>query len=151
MGKRGPQPTPTAQLAQRGSWRAKTRTQEPDADPLTEAPACPQGLTGDAAAVWQVEAPRMVGNGTLTAGDLQAFERYCRTFALWRKKANALESADDFGESAVKALTHLENALRKLEAAFGKSPADRANLKVPEKPKPNASDPFQKPQIVRSA
>jgi phage terminase small subunit len=147
MGKRGPKPTPTAILEKRGSWRAKERTAEPETVPFRDVPECPQGLTGDAAAVWREDAPRMVGIGTLTAEDLRAFERYCRQFALWRKLMAQVEAAEIVEETDIRALEKVNDTLRRLEAVFGKTPADRASLKLPEQPDRSASDPFRKPKI----
>lgn len=147
MGKRGPKPAPTAVLAQRGSWRAKERDGEPEAPVLQVAPACPKGLTGDAATIWKEAAPTMVGMGTLTAEDLRTFERYCRAYALWVKKAEQLDKADEITETDAKTLSQLDNTLRRLEAVFGKTPADRAGLKLSPQEKPDAKDPFRKPKL----
>lgn len=136
MGKRGPKPTPTATLAARGSWLAKTRDGEPAPDGLLEAPEPPASLKGEARRLWLASAPGMVGIGTLTADDLPAFERYCRAHALWMRKVDEVEAAEEITESMTKALVNLDNQLRRLEAAFGKNPADRAGIKVPERSKP---------------
>lgn len=145
MGKRGPKPTPTAVLEKRGSWRAVERDGEPVPDGLDAPPDPPKGMTGRAAEVWRDSAARMVGIGTLTEEDLATFERYCRAYALWTKKAEEADAADEITEGMTKALVNLDNQLRRLEAAFGKNPADRSAIKLPEKRRTN--DPFQKPKL----
>lgn len=145
MGRRGPKPTPTAILEKRGSWRADAREGEPLPDPLLEVPDPPDHLSDIARRIWQESAPAMVGIGTLTTDDLRSFERYCRAFALWSKKARELEEAAEITESMTKGLVNLDNQLRRLEAAFGKNPADRAGLSLPDRK--TAADPFQKPKL----
>ena len=148
MGKRGPKPTPTAVLEKRGSWRAGDRDGEPEPGGLLEAPDPPKSLKGRARDLWLESAPGMVGIGTLTADDLPAFERYCRAHALWMRKVDEVDAAEEITESMTKALVNLDNQLRRLEAAFGKNPADRAGIKVPERPK--APGGAQKPKLRAS-
>jgi P27 family predicted phage terminase small subunit len=79
MGRRGPQPTPTAILAGRGSWRARKR---PDLAPVdTGIPDPPDWLTGRARDEWN----RLVGlpdfAATLTKRDRTALAVYCK--AVW--------------------------------------------------------------------
>ncbi len=112
---------------------------------LTEVPPAPARLGSEAAKVWQSEAPQLVGAGLLTPLDMHAFARYCLVYALWSKQARHMEEADHITESSTRALGSLDNALRKLEAAFGMSPADRAGMKLPERPA--AADPFAKPAL----
>jgi phage terminase small subunit len=145
MAKPGPKPTPTATLERRGSWRAKARAGEPTPEALAAPPPPPKGVTGEAARHWREMAPRMVGAGTLTTVDLPAFARYCRTLALWEKMMGRLERAKVIERADVLAWDKVTETLRKLDAAFGQTPADRADLKLPEK-EANA-DPFQKPKI----
>ena len=109
------------------------------------APSCPQWVQGKARELWESKAPGMVAAGLLAPEDLNAFERYCRTYALWSRMAEQLDSADHIGESAARALTRLDNQLRRLESAFGLTPADRAKLKLPERPP--SEDPFAKPPL----
>ena len=51
MGKRGPKPVPTPVLAQRGSWRAQTRRDEPK--PAHAMPSCPAWVSADARKYWK--------------------------------------------------------------------------------------------------
>jgi len=147
MGKRGPKPTPTAALEKRGSWLAKTRGGEPEPESLPGVPPVPAGMQGEAAETWRTLAPVLVGMGTLTTADLQTFERYCRTLALWRKLMLGLEGATVVDRADVLAWDKVTEALRRMDAAFGLSPADRAGMKLPDTKDTNASDPFQKPKI----
>ncbi len=148
MGQRGPKPTPTAKLAARGSWRAKVRNGEPQAEPVREVPAPPESLPGDAAAIWLVQAPKLVGLGVLTAADLGAFERYCRSYALWTRLAEKLQQAEEPDWRDVGALQKLDDMTRRLEAAFGMNPSDRSQLKVAEPRKDNGKAKFFSPKLA---
>ena len=147
MGRRGPKPTPTTVLSLRGSKRAKLRRNEPTPAHLEATPPAPARLSEDAAKVWTDAAPEMVEAGLLTGLDLHAFERLCRTHALWSRQARQLEEADEICARAVRTLAKLDEALRHLEKNFGLTPADRVGLNVP-KPGPGwTPDPFSKPHL----
>jgi phage terminase small subunit len=89
VGKRGPVPTPTKVLNMRGSWRAKTRPQEPHALP-SEKPPCPAWLDADARKVWRVLIPQLARIGVLTRLDQHALARYCTLWIRWRKAETML-------------------------------------------------------------
>ena len=127
MGKRGPQPTPTAKLANRNSWRAKTRDGEPDVDPGT--PECPQWLTGESREIWDKMTPELVNLGIMSRMDGFAFSRYCIYAVLW---------LSELGKGNVRNVSDFEryaNQLSKLEGAFGLTPSSRAGLDVNTTPK----------------
>lgn len=145
MGARGPKPTPTAALEARGSWRAKTRDGEPEPERLSAAPQPPAGLPASARQVWDRCAPGMVGMGTLTADDLEAFERYCRAHAMWTGLADYVAGLQVFLPEHVKMLEGLDRQLRSLEARFGKTPGDRASIRVTSGNE--GADPFAKPKL----
>ena len=132
----GPQPTPTALLQLRGSWRANTRENEPTPEPVTEIDP-PKGLPAKAKRVWLELAPRLVASKVLTVADLPSFARYCRLYVAWQAAMKLVESKPD--RSAVLALRAIDDMLRKLEASFGLTPADRVGLHVePENKDPRA-------------
>jgi len=135
MGKRGPQPTPTATLKHRGSWRADTRGDEPKADGKPRQPAW---LPPKAKAVWQQLIPRLEGMGVLAAVDRNALARYCMLFARWRE---CEEFIAEHGAVRVKdgnvtewpqvaRAGSLADKLLKLEQHFGMTPSARASLSV---------------------
>lgn len=67
MGKRGPKPTPTLRLAQRGSWRANTRPDEPAVEPATVVLPAPAWIGPKAAEFWPQIAEILVGMGLMAA------------------------------------------------------------------------------------
>lgn len=83
MGRRGPPPTPTAILRQRGSHRANERPKEPTLVPGR--PQCPQWLRGDARRAWKKLIPMLEAMGVLSRSDGNAIARYCDLLAQWRE------------------------------------------------------------------
>lgn len=142
MGSRGPAPTPTAKLRLSGSWRAKTRTNEPEPDRAR--PTCPAWLRPEAKACWKRIVPQLEAMGVLGRIDRNALARYCELWARWRECA---EFVQKHGETypmkskdgrviglasfpQAKAMQSLSETLRKLEAEFGMTPAGRARLAI---------------------
>src|SRR5215468_2206885 len=82
MGLRGPQPTPTALLEARGSWRAKLNPTEPW--PKVGAPPCPKSFTKDERAVWKAVCKILADMNVLTKADSLVLERYVRQLLRWR-------------------------------------------------------------------
>jgi phage terminase small subunit len=127
MGARGPKRTPTATLAQRGSWLAKTRKGEPTPERLPECPAAPGDLMTSARNIWAAMAPSLWASGRLTADDVPAFARYCRTHARFTELDANLDITD---RGAVMNLRDLHNMLKEYDARFGLTPSDRAEMAV---------------------
>jgi P27 family predicted phage terminase small subunit len=139
MGQRGPKPTPTAVLEQRGSWRAKNRKDEPVAEGK---PRCPQWLTGDAKRVWRQLMPKLHASGVAGEIDRNALARYCQLFVRWKEleqyiaeKGTVYPVKNKDGVTVdMKELPHVARAskladqLLKLEQQFGMTPAARAAL-----------------------
>lgn len=126
----GPPPTPTNTLQLRGSWRAATRPNEPQPQPVTELPT-PE-LPTKALEVWNVVAPRLLATRLLTVADLPALERYARLLAAWRDAMTAVETKQD--RSTILTLAKLDELVRRLEANFGLTPSDRVGLSVEQPP-----------------
>lgn len=147
MAGKGPKKTPTRILELRGSPLAKRRQGEVTPAALEDVPPCPDRVQGKARELWESEAPTMVAVGTLTALDLHTFERWCRIHALWTRQAEQMLEADVITEGSTRTLANLDNALRKLETAFGRSPADRAGLNVAAPESARGNDPFRKPPV----
>ena len=150
MGKRGPKPTPTAVLSLRGSWLAKKRGDDVTPARLEATPPAPARLPEDAARIWNATAPEMAATGVLTALDLGAFERKCRTEALWRRQARQVEESDEICARAVRTLAKLDEALSRMEKNFGLTPADRVGLSPPTPDHAAAGDSFKKPDLHAS-
>ena len=148
MGRRGPPPTPTKILQQRGSWRAKDRDDNEWKPPevaeaqTMEAPAELLALGPMAADHYRHTAPLLLASGVLTEADLPAFVRYCALYARWKKaEANVLEfgavifQKDRYGElkdfkrnPACLEANQLATLCLQLEREFGMTPSARVNM-----------------------
>lgn len=133
MGRRGPAQTPTAILAARGSWLAKTRQDEPIA---AGAPLRPAWLTGAAEIeAWNFVCPLIAGMNVAGAADTNAIARYCRLFARWRECEDFVTkhgmTDENFKEyPQVGRAARLADQLLKLEQQFGMTPSARAAMAV---------------------
>jgi P27 family predicted phage terminase small subunit len=161
MGSRGPTPTPTRKLDLRGSWRAGTRPGEPKPEPA--APSKPASLTPAAATVWDELVPQLDAAGMVTPVDGRAFARYCELFPVWdellaflKKSGHAHPIKNGRGEITgvrpypqVRLMLQVNEALLRLEAHFGMTPAARARLLVePPVATEPAYDYFQPMKVV---
>jgi phage terminase small subunit len=123
-----PKKTPTETLAKRGSWRAKERGNEPKPPAPNALPA--HTLSGRAAEVWEELGAKLLVSGLLTVADVPAFRRYCRITAAWERAMEDVETGQKLDRQAILTLAKLEEMLRKLDANFGLSPADRTSIAV---------------------
>lgn len=141
MGKRGPPPTPTAVLAARGSWRAKTRPDEPQ--PERSAPECPPQLSPDARAHWEEVIPILDSMGVLTTADSDVIAHYCESWAwYWRCIRTIQEEGETYqSKSLAGALTiktrpevdqanQLAGIVARLRADLGLNPSARTRIKA---------------------
>jgi phage terminase small subunit len=113
--------TPTVKLANRGSWLAKTRTDE--AHPENEIPEPPEKLEGYALELWERTTAQLFNLGLMAEVDRETLGQYCHLCAkFWE--------TDDVGQ-----LTKLRGEIRRLEGAFGLSPSDRAHIPVKKQEK----------------
>lgn len=126
MGARGPKPTPTAILENRGSWLAKTRKGEPVAEQVK--PSNPVWLDNeDAKAKFEELASSLSALGVLQSTDADTLARYC----FWHGKFIYLvRTGQDMSD-----LCKVEVNLQKLGSSLGLSPADRTRVSIIEKPK----------------
>ncbi len=106
---------------------------------LTVAPAPPKDLTNkDAREEWRRMAPLLIAEGRLTAGDLSAFEGYCRA---WGTLADASRALDKAGSLTFETATgyirerpevgialRAGKEVRAFFKLFGLSPVDRKQL-----------------------
>lgn len=166
MGARGPQPTPTAMLAARGSWRAKHRSAHGEPTPERITPPCPSYLDKAEKQVWRQLAKELAALGLLTRIDRNPLARYCVLFVRWRKACDFLakygttyplkairpagkrEDGSQIFEEYVKCFmpmpqvneeSNLRDGLLKLEREFGMTPAARTRIQV-DLPEDAASD-----------
>lgn len=157
MGKRGPAKTPTAILDRRGSWLAKTRTNEPEFEDGT--PECPDWLRPEAKMAWDQLVPRLaVVPGLLKAVDGNALARYCQTWAKWRACEDFLSEHGDVYPTKnkkgkvtgfvqyphVNTAIKLDAALFAMEKQFGMTASARANLSMGSAPThPSTEEPVR--------
>lgn len=135
MGKRGPRPLPTAVLELRGSWKAKTRTGEPQ--PEGEA-IPPDWLDDIAKEEWNRLAPELKRLGLLRSLDQTAFALYCDLFSCWRRASAELEKTGRYYQSGdLQKLHPLSNVVDQLATRlmammkeFGCTPSARTGLNV---------------------
>lgn len=141
MGKRGPKRTPTSVKIARGTHR-KDRDGDPALEPQPEqiaAPPPPAHLGKVGRGKWQDLAPRLARIGLLTEADVEALTLLCEAF---EEKATCEAKLTEDGEyywtesgycgvhPAVSRLQRTIDRIRKLLAAFGMTPSDRAGLKL---------------------
>lgn len=104
----------------------------------------PKGISGEAQELWAgilENAPR----GLLGVLDVGIFERYCRTYAQWRKIMKVVEHSSPVAETETgakpspefQAAMALSGELIKLEKELGFTPLARARLPAAEEPKKN--------------
>ena len=149
MGKRGPPKTPTAILKQRGSWRADTRSDEPQFD--AGIPAPPAHLDAVAKKKWNETTPLLLKAGVLTKADADSLAIYCDTFSQYLRAKKVLEKEGDVYQGGKRAEVAIvekcrETMLRFLRE-FGMTPASRSNVKVDTKAE-DPDDELFKPRIV---
>jgi len=105
MAKPGPPKTPTAELAKRGSWRAKLpdRESEIQVAALRVAPDPPEWLSEGGCAIWRAHAQPAFNEGLLTAMDVMAFGMMCERVAdYYQRRADGdRRGADEAAKSAV--------------------------------------------------
>lgn len=83
MGSRGPQPTPTALMLLKGN-PSKKQINLHEPRPIQSADPEPPGwLDGAGRTIWEQFKPMMVRLNLLTEADVDAFAKYCETYAQW--------------------------------------------------------------------
>lgn len=141
MGKRGPKPTPTSRLKLAGSWRAETRDGEPE--PEAVAPEPMLKLDGLEAAFDEWVELLSRTPGLLTSNDgiaimlgVDAIREYValRKDISERGYATPTKEGGETTRPEVRAMRDVHKRVRDFVADFGLSPAERAELRVPEAP-----------------
>jgi len=142
MGKRGPVPTPTRILENRGSWRGKVRNEE-EPEALGNL-RIPHWLQGAGRKMWQRISPELKALGLVGTVDSHMLARYCALFARWLEcnefinEKGMVETVSTKDSEYVKEypqvarLVSLNQQLVQMERNFGMSPAARVSL-VPQK------------------
>jgi P27 family predicted phage terminase small subunit len=136
MGERGPAPTPSVELAARGSWLAKAR--EKAGEPVDEvrAPDCPLELSPDAKAHWDFIVPRLLKRRTLFEADMGLLAMMCVEYVEYMSAVHDLralvESKQKFSGCIVDhPRVRIKGAFDRYSKAamqFGLSPASKARV-----------------------
>ncbi len=132
MGNRGPAPTPKAELERRGSWRAKVREDELQAD--GQIPEAPAHLKGEARAEWNRLAATLGPRGVLDREmDRTSLSLLCEALGEYRRLDKRM-TRETPGEQKWRSLMYGRNEAWKrwndLAKRFGLTPADRPRVKV---------------------
>ncbi len=137
---RGRKPTPTKVLEMRGSWKARTRPDEPQVAALS--PTCPPWVEGEAKKIWTLLLRALKPTGMLTRADQFALGRYCVYMAQWLAVTAFLR---DHGETYLsekhgwsipllypqaRLSLQLADRLLHLEHQFGLTPLARAAIGI---------------------
>lgn len=152
MGKRGPRPTPTAQLKLRGSWRGGINKNEPE--PERGTPEMPNGMKGVSKECWLQLSPILDDMGVLTIADSLALQLLCETFAHWKRAQDMLSKhgdvypiKDDNGkvkylqQSPYVAISrNFGKALKDLLCEFGLTPSARSRVETSGDRQTNKAD-----------
>ena len=129
----GPQPTPKAILAARGSWRAKENGGGLQLDPGI--PRCPKWLKGPARALWKRACKAFDAAGTLAKMDREQLALLCKTYGKVMHGNRLIEELGDeaftteAGRKVMRIVGAEEARLMHYAAKFGMTPADRARLR----------------------
>lgn len=133
----GPPPTPTNVLAMRGSWRAKTRTGEPQIHPGM--PDMPEYLDEAARAEWARIAPALAAVKVLSPLDGSVLGDYCQATAdvdrltrAVREEGEIIKTPRGFDAKNPKLTILREARTRQRKAALelGMTPASRTRVQA---------------------
>lgn len=153
MGKRGPKPLSSEELAKRGSWRAKKRaTEEAVAKESAKVPdglgrgvpRMPRGMSPEAKTIWEEIAPEINAMGLLTTADGVQLGELCSSIALVRSLRRYIEERgasypvkDEAGtvicyrkRPEVGMLPEAQNRADRLADRFGLTPVARSRVEV---------------------
>lgn len=140
MGKRGPKRTPTAILKVRGSTRAASRKDEPEAT-LGE-PMKPDFLNKAASAEWDRVTVELREMGILTTADHAMLTVYCTAWAEFIEadavvKEEGMTVTGAAGNPVIHPAVRIRNTaqdtIRRAADHFGLSPSARSSIKVQDK------------------
>lgn len=142
MGARGPKPRPTHLKVIAGEQESRINRNEPT--PTEGEAVQPEGMTEDAAKIWDELASDLIDKGCLTPWDVYAFEAFCEAVAQYRRCRDLLyASTSDYGPfvergaagGVIKSPYHQMmrdciETIAKIGGRFGFTPGDRANLTI---------------------
>lgn len=132
MGRRGPQPQPTALKLERGNpGKRPVNNFEPELAPATA--AVPPTLKGRARKEWTRLADELISKGVLTVGDMHAFEEYCTLVGevdSYEKYISKVGRPEAHRLGYANYLLKLRTQLRQQAAHLGLTPSSRSGVKA---------------------
>lgn len=139
MGKRGPQPKPTALKLLEGTRKSRINDAEP-IPPATGIPEPPEWLGELGMETWRKLAPGLHARGVLTEWDLDAFAVLCQAVASHRQASELLNRSSvliqgDRGlvkNPALQIARDSAQVIRAFAQEFGLTPSARSGLRVEE-------------------
>ena len=135
MGRRGPRPTPTAQLRLVGSRELEHRHDEPQPEP--GAPKPPTWLSGEARAEWKRVVPELIRVGVLARVDRAVLVGYCESWGMFVASQRTVHDQGiiqtskegvDRPAAHVRVLNESRAAFLKFAQELGLSPSARVRL-----------------------
>ena len=135
MGRRGPKPTPTAQLRLVGSRELERRRDEPQ--PELGAPNLPTWLSREAKAEWRRIVPELIRVGVLARVDRAILVGYCESWAMFTDAQRMVHDQGiiqtskegvDRPAAHVRVLNESRSAFLKFAQELGLSPSARVRL-----------------------
>jgi len=135
MGRRGPRPTPTAELERRGTLKKSRRADEPEV--AAGVPPKPDGLGEHGAALWDELAEPLAAAGVLTPLDGKALQLACRDWEEYHEHLTTLDEEGRILESktgskyqhpAEGMKNRALDRLRRWLIEFGLTPSSRSNV-----------------------
>lgn len=137
MGRRGPSPTPTAQLKLLNSREVASRKDEPQRD--IAAPAPPSWLGAMARDEWRRVVPQLLHDGVLSKDNRAALTVYCEAWDEFHLAKRRLRKDGYFvpgslgslvAHPAIQLLNHASARILRFAQEFGLTPSARARLSV---------------------
>ena len=133
---RGRKPVPTAVLAARGSWRAKSREGEPV--PERGIPTCLGYLSETAKAEWRRVTKELDRMRIMATSDRAMLEIYCVAYATGVEAQNHLAAEGHVVDGKPNPWVRIgKNAMEtqlRIGVEFGLTPSSRARIRVPANP-----------------
>lgn len=137
MGLRGVQPEPTAvKLAKGNPGRRPINAREPRLSVASR--NVPAGMTGKARAEWLRLVDELIDSGSLTIGDMDAFEEYCYLVADVQRYRRLIRKAGDEQATALGYANYfnkLRTQKRQQAAHLGLTSTSRSGVKAAKVPK----------------
>lgn len=136
MGKRGPEPKPTALRVLHGDRKDRINDAEPVAPEVEVRP--PEELSDEAREIWDRLAPSLIAVGVLTVWDIDAFQITCEALARYKAATKLVNNSALLVQGttglmknpALVVQREAEDSFQRYGARFGLTPSDRSQLKI---------------------